>query len=80
MILKGITPYIGIKMATFDIMKTFFAVDKNHPYAQFMNLLLGGSAGTIAVSITYPTDLVRRLMQLSGTPGNPEYSSAIDCV
>lgn len=67
-------------MATFDIMKTFFAVDRNHPYAQLMNLILGGSAGSIAVTITYPTDLVRRMMQLSGTAGHPEYSSAIDCV
>jgi hypothetical protein len=27
-------------------------------------------AGTIAVSITYPTDLVRRLIQLNGTEGH----------
>ena len=29
--LVGITPYIGFKMASFDMLKTFFKVDKSHP-------------------------------------------------
>ena len=49
-------------MASFDILKTYFAVDKNHPQAQLANFILGGSAGTIAVTLTYPTDLLRRMM------------------
>ena len=68
---QGITPYIGIKMASFDILKTFLSVDNKHPNVQFMNLMLGGLSGTIAVTITYPTDLIRRLLQLSGTEGHP---------
>ena len=43
-----------------------------------MNLLMGGFAGTLAVTLTYPTDLLRRLMQLSGTKGYPKYSSMFD--
>ncbi len=31
---------------------------------------LGAAAGTIAVTLTYPTDLVRKLMQLNGQPGH----------
>ena len=65
-------------MATFDILKTFFVVDRNHPNAQIMNLLLGGLAGTVAVSATYPTDLLRRMMQLSGTKGHPTYDNMFD--
>jgi len=53
-------------MATFDILKTFFSIDRDHPRAQLANLVLGGTAGTIAVTLTYPTDLLRRMMQLSG--------------
>jgi len=30
--LFGITPYIGFKMASYDILKTYFEVDNNHPY------------------------------------------------
>ena len=68
---QGITPYIGFKMASYDILKTFFKIDKDHPRAQIANLLLGGTAGTIAVTLTYPRDLLRRMMQLSGQPGHP---------
>jgi len=64
---KGITPYIGFKMASFDMLKTFINIEKNDPRSQFANLVLGGLAGTIAVTLTYPTDLLRRMMQLSGT-------------
>jgi len=78
--LVGITPYIGIKMASFDILKSIVAVDKNDPKAQIANLLLGGTAGTIAVTLTYPTDLIRRTLQLSGTPGYPVYTSMFDAV
>ena len=49
-------------MASFDILKSLIVVDKKDPKAQFVNLILGGTAGTIAVTITYPTDLVRRTL------------------
>ena len=65
MILKGITPYIGIKMASFDLMKNRFLPSKNDPKFDVMNLTLGAIAGTVAVTATYPTDLIRRLLQLS---------------
>ena len=42
------------------------------------NLLIGGSAGTIAVTLTYPTDLLRRVMQLSGQNGHPTYSNMFE--
>lgn len=62
---KGITPYIGIKMASFDLMKYRFLPSKNDPKFDVINLTLGAIAGTIAVTATYPTDLIRRLLQLS---------------
>ena len=65
-------------MASYDILKTFFNIDKNHPQAQIANFVLGGTAGTIAVSLTYPTDLLRRMMQLSGQPGHPTYSNMFE--
>ena len=65
-------------MASFDILKTYFGVDARHPYAQLLNFVLGGTAGTFAVTMTYPTDLLRRMMQLSGTAGHPVYSSMLD--
>lgn len=42
-----------------------------------MNLLNGAVAGTIAVTLTYPSDLVRRMIQLNGTPGH-NYTGLVD--
>ena len=43
-----------------------------------MNLVLGAVAGMMGVSVSYPTDLLRRHMQLSGTPGYPTYSNMFE--
>lgn len=66
-------------MASFDIMTTFYKVDKKDPKAWLYNLVLGGASGTIAVTLTYPTDLVRRRMQLVGMSGQDKYTSMWDC-
>jgi hypothetical protein len=58
-------PFIGIKMASFDVLKYRYLPDKKHPRFDVINLSLGALAGTIAVTFTYPTDVVRRLLQLS---------------
>ena len=81
----GIAPFIGIKMASFDLC-TGLTIGKG-PDAQknvsgrklvYLNLLNGALAGTIAVTCTYPSDLVRRMIQLNGTQGL-NYSGLLDC-
>ena len=81
----GIAPFIGIKMASFD-MCVGLTIGKG-PDAQkkiskeklvYLNLINGAIAGTIAVTLTYPSDLVRRMIQLNGTPGH-NYSGIVDC-
>ena len=61
----GIMPFIGIKMASFDLLRHRFLPDKKNPRFDIINLNLGAIAGTIAVTFTYPTDVIRRLLQLS---------------
>jgi len=56
-------------MASFDILTTMYKVDKNHPRAWLYNFLIGGASGAISITLTYPTDLVRRRMQLVGMAG-----------
>lgn len=76
--LCGIAPFIGIKMTSFDMLKDLFAPkDKKSPYMMYYNLGIGAAAGTIAVTLTYPTDLVRRLIQLNGQPGH-SYNGIFD--
>lgn len=66
-------------MASFDILSTFYKIDKNDPQAWIAHLVMGGAAGMIAVTLTYPTDLVRRRMQLVGMEGQLAYKSMWDC-
>jgi solute carrier family 25 phosphate transporter 23/24/25/41 len=66
----GIAPFIGIKMTSFDFLMAHFSPDKSNPYIRAYNLVLGATAGSIAVTLTYPSDLTRRLMQLNGTNGH----------
>lgn len=60
-------------MTSFDLLKNNFLPDKNHPRFDVINLTLGALAGyknslslsffrTIAVTLTYPSDVVRRLL------------------
>lgn len=65
-------------MASFDIMSTYFDV-KNSKNPGIYNFILGGAAGTFSVTITYPTDVVRRKMQVVGEAGQPVYSGFFDC-
>ena len=75
--MMGIAPFIGIKMASFDLLKKNFSPDNTSKYSLYWNLSLGATAGTIAVTFTYPIDLTRRLLQLNGTGGH-NYSGIAD--
>jgi len=77
--LMGIAPYIGVNMSSYDWLMTTFGPKKDDPKVIYWNLTLGALAGTIAVTVTYPTDLVRKLLQLNGTPGH-NYSGLLDAI
>jgi solute carrier family 25 phosphate transporter 23/24/25/41 len=64
MTLIGIAPFIGIKMATFDTLKEWYLPDRNDPKFPVYNLYLGGIAGAVAATITYPADLIRKKLQM----------------
>lgn len=68
--LIGIGPFIGVKMSSFDWMMANFGPEKGSRYIVYYNLIIGALAGTAAVTVTYPTDLVRKLVQLNGQPGH----------
>lgn len=72
--LVGIAPYAALNFASYDLLKrhVYDAGDKKqHPGA---NLLMGGAAGTIAATVCYPLDTIRRRMQMKGVM----YSSQLD--
>lgn len=64
MTLTGIAPYIGFKMTAFDILKGYYMPNPSSPSFMLVNLYLGAVSATISASLTYPTDLLRRRMQM----------------
>ena len=62
----GIAPYASLKLTFFQLLKNFFYgknVDKRK-ISSTMNLGFGAFAGCLAVTVTYPTDFLRRRMQV----------------
>ena len=80
--LLGIAPYIALNMSCFDLLKRRYLPSSNHPHFTIINLTLGATAGFVAAGLTYPSDLIRRRLQLQGMKGVdlPKYKGTVDCV
>jgi solute carrier family 25 phosphate transporter 23/24/25/41 len=79
MSLIGFTPYNALNFTFYNILKT--KSEKYEMNSFIKQILCGGLAGSSAVSITYPTDLIRRRLQLQGfDPKVPKYDGIIDCI
>lgn len=64
--LLGIAPYAALNFASYDILKTRLYKSGAVKESVVNNLLMGASAGTIATTVCYPLDTVRRRMQMKG--------------
>jgi solute carrier family 25 (mitochondrial phosphate transporter), member 23/24/25/41 len=76
----GYGPWNAINFASYNYYKTNFkSYEENTPH--LFKLLCGGMAGMTAISITYPTDLIRRRLQMqSFSPEVPRYDGILDCI
>ena len=78
MSLLGITPYCALNFAFYHNIKDYF--EEKHVPNHLNKLLSGGFSAMAAVSFTYPTDLMRRQLQLQGFDKTvPKYDGIIDC-
>ena len=75
----GFPLWNGINMSSYFYYKSAFKQYETDPH--LYKFLCGGFAGCTAISVTYPTDLVKRRMQLQSfdNPNIPRYSGIIDC-
>lgn len=87
--LIGFPPYNAISFMTHSILKQNKKVIEDlfqNKYIQTIqndlySLLSGGLSGTIAVSLTYPTDLIRRRFQIQNMCSSvPKYKNLYDCL
>lgn len=65
--LVGVAPYAALNFASYDMLKRW-AYDGGHiQQSTVSNLLMGATAGTVAATVCYPLDTVRRRMQMKGS-------------
>lgn len=78
MSLFGFAPWNAINFASYNEYKKIFQDYSEHK--NLYRLLCGGCAGVTAISVTYPTDLIRKRLQMqSFSPDVPRYSGIFDC-
>lgn len=78
MSLLGFIPFNGLNFMFYNYYKENMFYRSSNEYQTMIN---GGLAGASAVSLTYPTDLIRRRLQIQGMNESvPKYSGIIDCI
>ncbi|XP_068627286.1 mitochondrial coenzyme A transporter SLC25A42 [Battus philenor] len=59
----GVIPYAGVSFFTYDSLKRWYSEYRGSSAVGFSNIVLGGIAGALAQTASYPLDIVRRRMQ-----------------
>lgn len=78
MSLLGFIPFNGLNFMFYNYYKDSFFAEPRNEYQIMIN---GGLAGASAVTLTYPTDLIRRRLQIQGMNNQvPEYNGIRDCI
>ncbi|CAD8163333.1 unnamed protein product [Paramecium octaurelia] len=72
--LVGISPYSSFKLTFFQILRQKLSSLMGFINKDTQNLIFGGLAGCMALSITYPTDVIRRRLQVQILSGIQHYS------
>ena len=80
MSLMGYMPYTALSFGFYNLYKDILIGDSETSKG-YEKLLCGGLSGVSSVSITYPTDLIRRRLQLQGFDSSvPKYDGIWDCI
>ena len=72
------TPWNSIQLTSYSYLSKI--INEKYTPNIYTKLFIGASAGVISITCVYPTDLIRRRLQLQGFDKNvPKYNSGIDC-
>ncbi|KAF8149582.1 mitochondrial carrier [Crassisporium funariophilum] len=75
----GVAPYVGINFAAYEFLRGVVTPPGKSSVAR--KLSCGALAGSISQTLTYPFDVLRRKMQVTGMQGGSiKYSGAIDAL
>ena len=76
----GFAPYTALSFGFYHWFKDMFS-NAYKWTGSTAHLMSGGLSGLVAVTIVYPTDLIRRRLQLQGfDPSVPKYDGIIDSI
>jgi solute carrier family 25 phosphate transporter 23/24/25/41 len=79
MSILGYAPYNAFNFMFYNFFKK--EAQKRDLHGLPFQLASGGLSGSLAVSLTYPSDLIRRRLQLQGFDNLvPKYNGIIDCI
>jgi len=77
----GVAPYVGINFAAYELLRGIITPPgKNNVMRK---LACGALAGSISQTLTYPFDVLRRKMQVSGMQSSAlgyQYNGALDAL
>ncbi|CAH7689375.1 mitochondrial carrier domain-containing protein [Phakopsora pachyrhizi] len=66
----GVAPYVGSNFAAYELLKQYFCPpDQKKSFGVIRKLACGALAGAMSQSLTYPLDVLRRRMQVTGMSG-----------
>ncbi|CAH2064759.1 unnamed protein product, partial [Iphiclides podalirius] len=71
--IMGVIPYAGVSFFTYDTLKRWYSEYSGRPAAGMTNVALGGMAGALAQTASYPLDIVRRRMQTARRRADNSY-------
>jgi len=77
----GVAPYVGCNFAIYDLLKVYFT-PPDRPVSTVRKLACGATAGAISQTITYPLDVLRRKMQVTGMKDKVDfqYKNSFDAI
>ena len=60
-----VAPYVGLNFTFYELLKVYFT-PHDRPPSTLRKLSCGATAGAISQTLTYPLDVLRRKMQVTG--------------
>ena len=62
----GVAPYVAFNFFFYESARSFLTKSDGTPPSSITKLFIGAFAGSVSQTLTYPVDVVRRRMQVSG--------------
>ncbi|KAI9226386.1 MAG: mitochondrial carrier domain-containing protein [Piptocephalis tieghemiana] len=67
--MTGVAPYVALNFQAYEVLRMYFTPEGETAPSSMGKLVCGALAGTIAQTCTYPLDVLRRRMQVTGMSG-----------